>query len=258
MTPAGLSRSAGTAVSLLRWKSGFCSTSTSRNSARKTRKCSTSFGIWGKSTGRQPGNSVSRLRKSRTVGGVPNCTSADLCLLEPSRSRWRPVMSTREHEDSEAIKPLAWLDQSEDEHETKRVPACHPTPTDKPTVGRLIVELYAERGRCVGPPIAGRYRLDRLIVEGGCGKVYRGFDLVLQRRVAVKRPKADQTEMFLIEARRAAGLQHPGIVAVHDVIQSPDGFSIVSEFIDGPDLGVHLLREPLTVREAVLITAEVA
>ena len=42
------------------------------------------------------------------------------------------------------------------------------------------------------PVIAGQYRLDHFIAEGGFGQVWRGFDLVLERPVAVKVPKPNR------------------------------------------------------------------
>jgi hypothetical protein len=68
-----------------------------------------------------------------------------------------------------------------------------------------------------------RYRIETLIAEGGFGRVYRAFDLELQRHVALKVPKlnriasSDQADQLVEEARRAAKLRHPGIVSVHDV-----------------------------------------
>src|SRR5437879_3734231 len=71
--------------------------------------------------------------------------------------------------------------------------------------------------------IGGRYRLDRLLGDGGSTQVWRAFDLTLQRFVAVKVARTgrafatDRVAGVLAEARRSAQLQHPGIVAVHDV-----------------------------------------
>lgn len=77
--------------------------------------------------------------------------------------------------------------------------------------------------------IAGRYRLDRPIGQGGMGEVWAGYDTRLDRRIAVKLMKqptglaASETEAaetarhrFLREVRTTAGLNHIGIPAVHD------------------------------------------
>ncbi len=112
--------------------------------------------------------------------------------------------------------------------------------------------------------IGGRYRLEHRIAEGGSAVVWRGFDMRLQRQVAVKIPRAgrlfpsDRGESFLAEARRAARLCHSNIVDVYDVRRDQGLFFIVSELIDGNDLGRHLLSESFTTRETLRLVAEVA
>ncbi|MFB7946435.1 hypothetical protein ACFC6L_16135 [Kitasatospora phosalacinea] len=79
-----------------------------------------------------------------------------------------------------------------------------------------------------GRTLAARYRLDEPIGRGGMGQVWHGWDVTLRRPVAVKLLHADLpdprgAELFLNEARLAAGLGHPGIVTVHDLGREPDG-----------------------------------
>ena len=81
-----------------------------------------------------------------------------------------------------------------------------------------------------------RYRLDSEIGRGGMGIVYRATDLDLKRQVAVKLlpdrvSSPDARERFIREARAAAALNHPNIVAVHDV---------------GEDQGVPVLRDGIS------------
>ncbi len=92
----------------------------------------------------------------------------------------------------------------------------------------------------------GRYTIEspkEPLGSGGFGIVYRAYDPQLDRTVALKvlRRKwfrnPQQVASFLAEARTAARLKHPGLVAVYDV-QEVDGRPyIVQEFIDGPHLG---------------------
>jgi tetratricopeptide (TPR) repeat protein len=112
--------------------------------------------------------------------------------------------------------------------------------------------------------LAGRYRLDEVIGEGGFGQMWRAYDQELCRPVAVKLPRSvrhpgGEGEKFLAEARKVAALACPGIVPVFDVGKEGGRPFIVSELIDGIDLdrrtrGRHLFP----VREAVRVTAEVA
>ncbi|MGW4696522.1 protein kinase domain-containing protein [Kitasatospora cineracea] len=106
--------------------------------------------------------------------------------------------------------------------------------------------------------LAARYRLDELIGRGGMGQVWHGWDVALQRRVAVKLLHTELhdprgTDLFLNEARLAAGLGHPGIVTVHDLGREPDGtVYLVMELLTGTDLAVRLRADgPPPVAEAV-------
>ncbi|MBI4679598.1 MAG: serine/threonine protein kinase [Elusimicrobia bacterium] len=82
----------------------------------------------------------------------------------------------------------------------------------------------------------------RLIAEGGMGEIYEGFDRVLRRKVALKRMKPEiridrvGKEAFLKEARIVAALQHPNIVQIHSVIDTPQDLCLVFEYIDGVNM----------------------
>lgn len=121
------------------------------------------------------------------------------------------------------------------------------------------------------PPVAsmpqhiGRYRVERILGEGGFGLVYLGNDDQLQRLVAIKVPhahlvaQAAHAEAYLTEARTVANLDHPNIVPVHDV-GSSDQFPcfVVSKYIDGTDVTTRLKHSRLPLNEAVELVATVA
>ena len=96
--------------------------------------------------------------------------------------------------------------------------------------------------------LGGRYRLGSVLGQGGMAVVYRAEDLTLGRTVAVKILREslgtdpEFLERFRREARAAARLNHPNIIAVYDVGQ--DGLSnyIVMEYVEGNDLR-DLIRE---------------
>ncbi|MEU0405171.1 serine/threonine-protein kinase [Streptomyces sp. NPDC006197] len=98
-----------------------------------------------------------------------------------------------------------------------------------------------------GQVLAGRYRLTRLLGQGGMGAVWRAHDERLGREVAVKELRLPdhlghaERENWIArldrEARAAARLKHPGIITVHDRISGPDGRPwIVMELVDGGSL----------------------
>jgi serine/threonine protein kinase len=99
------------------------------------------------------------------------------------------------------------------------------------------------------------------------GVVYRAYDPQLDREVAIKTMHLEGgpqlKERFFKEARAAAKLNHPNIVAVHDVLEDAGTAYIVMELIDplrgGGSLQAHLAaRGPMTVPEAARILSECA
>src|SRR5882724_780329 len=93
----------------------------------------------------------------------------------------------------------------------------------------------------LGTILRERYRLDSELGRGGMGIVYRATDLELMREVAVKVLNAtaatsDARERLVREARAAAALNHPHIVAVHDVGEAGGLPFLVMELVSGPRL----------------------
>ncbi|WP_020657739.1 Stk1 family PASTA domain-containing Ser/Thr kinase [Amycolatopsis benzoatilytica] len=100
----------------------------------------------------------------------------------------------------------------------------------------------------VGALLERRYRVDRLLARGGMSAVYRGVDTRLDRAVAIKimdpRFADDRSfvDRFVREARSAAQLHHPNVVAVHDQgFDTPAGQDsglafLVMELVDGGTL----------------------
>ncbi len=133
----------------------------------------------------------------------------------------------------------------------------------------------------LGTVIGGRYRLDAEIGRGGMSTVYRAFDTVLERPVAIKlmhreiAADSDQLERFRREARSVAQLNHPHVVTVIDAGEepSPDGGEsnpthphgavgapyIVLEYVDGETLKDIIRREgPLDIPQAIAYAIEIA
>lgn len=100
-----------------------------------------------------------------------------------------------------------------------------------------------------GTVLGGRYRLLRLVGEGGMGRVFLADDEQTGGRVAVKvladdRPIPKAAQRFEREARSIARIEHANVVRVTDVGQSPrGGLYYVMEFLEGEELATTLERE---------------
>jgi eukaryotic-like serine/threonine-protein kinase len=110
-----------------------------------------------------------------------------------------------------------------------------------------------------------RYRLDEVVGEGGMAVVYRGYDLVLNRDVAVKllRDQYGSDDNFLArfdrEAQSAARLSHPNIVNVYDVGEDQGVRYIVMEHVEGPNLKDLIRRQgPFTIEGAAFVIRQIA
>ncbi|OAL14125.1 hypothetical protein A4V12_15255 [Streptomyces noursei] len=105
--------------------------------------------------------------------------------------------------------------------------------------------------------IVGRYRLEARLGRGGMGTVWRAYDELLGRRVAVKELHVDvgsAVHPTLREARAIARVHHPHIVCVHDVVEEDDVPYIVMELIEGGSLAERIAAGgPLDAREAARV-----
>ena len=90
--------------------------------------------------------------------------------------------------------------------------------------------------------IAHRYELQRMLAQGGMAEVWLAVDLTLDRKVAVKWLKPSLAtdpvvaERFRREAIAAASLNHPNIVAVHDVFEQDGRQAVVMQLVEGKSL----------------------
>src|SRR5271169_1681161 len=112
--------------------------------------------------------------------------------------------------------------------------------------------------------LVGHYRVLEQIGAGGMGEVFRARDERLGRDVALKliRPASsdnpDHLRRFEQEARAAAALSHPNILAIYDVGLEGTAPYIVSELLEGKSLRQRLSEGPLPVREAADYALQIA
>ena len=111
----------------------------------------------------------------------------------------------------------------------------------------------------------GRYRVDDRLGNGGMAIVYRGTDLLLRRRVAIKVLRDqfalddDFVKRFEYEAQAAARLSHPNVVNVYDFGREGNAYFIVMEIVEGETLA-SILADGKQIPESVAIdyTTQVA
>jgi hypothetical protein len=92
-----------------------------------------------------------------------------------------------------------------------------------------------------GQLLAGRYRLRQPVAHAAAGAVWRAYDELLAREVAVKQ-LADQHSRGLVEARVAARVRHPSVATVHDAIRHEDSDWLVMDYHRGGTLADLLYR----------------
>ncbi len=112
--------------------------------------------------------------------------------------------------------------------------------------------------------LSERYEIAKVIGEGGMANVYKAFDIILQRHVAIKVLRGDLSddELFVRRFRREAlastSLNHPNIVQIYDVGDENGKYYIVMEYVEGITLKQLLLkRKQLTVAEVLDISKQV-
>jgi eukaryotic-like serine/threonine-protein kinase len=114
--------------------------------------------------------------------------------------------------------------------------------------------------------LRGRYRLDALIASGGMGDVWRGTDLAIDRRVAIKLLRSERADdedglaRFRAEAHHAGSLSHPNIAQVFDYgeARGTEPGYLVMELVEGLSLTRILDDGPLPPGDVMDVVAQVA
>src|SRR6202050_3334144 len=103
----------------------------------------------------------------------------------------------------------------------------------------------------------GPYEIQSSLGAGGMGEVYRARDTRLGREVALKilpesfAGEGDRLRRFEQEAQAVAALNHPNILAIHDIGEQGGTPFIVSELLEGESLRAVLERGPVAQRKTI-------
>ena len=126
-------------------------------------------------------------------------------------------------------------------------------------------ESPAEREPNMPPEWIGKFRVERLLGEGGFAQVYLAYDEDLKRQVAIKVLRREKfrtdsdLEQFIGDARTAEQLRHPGIVRVHHIDRDESGDHFIAlEYMQGGSLADLFEQDGLSQIVGVQILADVA
>jgi serine/threonine protein kinase len=143
--------------------------------------------------------------------------------------------------------------------------------TDPEVVQRVfeMLESAPEEDTAEPPPVShtgervGRYFVGELLGRGGMGEVYAARDLDLDRPVALKFLLPQQigdrsaVKRFVREAKAASALNHPNILTVHEIIQTPSSLAIAMEMVQGKPLS-EFRGAAVPLQQAVMFVRQVA
>ena len=138
------------------------------------------------------------------------------------------------------------------------------TPPDRLTAERPSLRPGGPES-LVGVVIAGRYRVERLVGEGGMGAVYQAEHVLMRKRFALKVLHPEMGRLpevvarFEREAMAAAHIEHPNVAGATDFGKLDDGsFFLVLEYVEGASLREAIAKGRLELGRALYITRQIA
>ena len=114
------------------------------------------------------------------------------------------------------------------------------------------------------PEYIGPFRVDGRLGSGGMGRVLRAWDERLHRWVAIKsihpesHLRTEYRERLRREARAVAGLNHPAVTQVYDILTQDETDYVVMELVEGASLAGLMVSGPLPVGQALVIARQIA
>ncbi len=151
-------------------------------------------------------------------------------------------------------------------------PPPNPPPEGEPSSGAPLRALTTQDSLPIPDPrtsvlgaVVDGFAIDSILGSGGCGTVYRGRQLGLDRPVAIKVPSFEVVDdpvlkkRFLREARAAARVRHPSVVTIYGVGELPDGRPYLAmELLDGASLARLIDDGPLETARALALARKIA
>src|SRR6185295_2712151 len=140
-----------------------------------------------------------------------------------------------------------------------------PTPTAQEGQRRGSMRPGRSPKALIGVTISDRYRIERLLGEGGMGAVYQAEHVLMRKRMAIKVLHPEMTRVdevvkrFEREAMAAAHIDHPHVVTATDFGKLDDGsFFLALEYVEGKSLREVIAQGPLELGRALHIARQIA
>ncbi len=145
-------------------------------------------------------------------------------------------------------------------------PADDNQPTHEGSAHKPSIRPSARPARAlIGTTISDRYRIERLLGEGGMGAVYQAEHVLMRKRMAIKVLHPEMTRLpevvarFEREAMAAAHIDHPHVVTATDFGKLDDGsFFLALEFVEGKSLREVIAEGRLELGRALHIARQIA
>ncbi len=154
-----------------------------------------------------------------------------------------------------------WLNEYRQVHRTHTLHFDSTVPIERQSTPPTSVRLTNRLGKPLSMPAEERYRLVRVCGEGGMGQVWEGWDLVMDRAVALKQLRVEPTDgrqRIFQEASSLARLSHSNIVAIFEFIELQQRPTLVMEYIDGPNLSSYGKQSIVGERNALRLMSALA
>ncbi len=135
---------------------------------------------------------------------------------------------------------------------------------EQPAVGEVAEAIAGNNEKLRVHQSISHYKILKLLGEGGMGEVYLAEDTKLERKVALKilpaafAQDAERMRRFVREAKAASALNHPNILTIYETGETDDTNYIASEYVEGETLSERLRCEPMNLKAALDVAAQVA
>jgi serine/threonine-protein kinase len=133
-----------------------------------------------------------------------------------------------------------------------------------PAVGEVADAITGNNEKLRVSQNISHYKIIRLLGEGGMGEVYLAEDTRLERKVALKilpaafAQDAERMRRFVQEAKAVSALNHPNILTIYETGETDNTNYIASEYVEGETLSERLRGEPLNLKSALDVAAQIA